>query len=407
VRNGNVPVRVGDQLPPEALPRLVFVPEPGYVGSAGLLAYVVTDARGGSAESAVEIDVMDAAEAANELAQASVWERLRGSGRPEDLELFERLYPNSRFGASIAQWRAELARANQPQPAPAPPRPQVATPTVPPARVASIAPTPPALPPAVEPPPDRLAFAPPEPAPAPSPEGTFRDCANCPVMVQIPGGSFLMGGGVKDPAAAPAHRVTVRPFALGQEPITVGDWKACQQGGGCGPLPRMAVSDDATPLHNVSWDDAQRYIAWLSTASGQAYRLPSEAEWEYAARAGTTTHYAWGDQLGIGTADCAECGGERDRKAPAPARNYPPNSFGLYGMAGGVAQWVQDCWAPNYVGAPTDGSARDTRLCQNRVLRGGSFRSSRDDITPASRNHYDAPVRYYTNGFRVARNASR
>jgi len=144
----------------------------------------------------------------------------------------------------------------------------------------------------------------------------------------------------------------------------------------------MAVTTDATPIHNVSWDDAQRYIAWLSSASGQTYRLPSEAEWEYAARAGTTTQYSWGDALGVRLADCGDCGGQRDGKAPAPAHNYPPNSFGLYGMGGGVAQWVQDCWAQNYSGAPTDGSARDARGCLNRVLRGGSFNRMRKKRFP-------------------------
>ena len=412
VRDGAQPIRAGDRLQPEALPRLVFVPEPGYVGSAGLLAYEVTDGRGGSAESAVEIDVMDAAEAANEMAEASLWERLRSTGRPEDLDLFNRLYPNSRFSASVAQRRAELARAAQ-----------AGTPAAPPPRVASIAPVPappapvppaPIPPPAAEPTPaprDRVVVLQPPRAPAaPVPPSDGSRSATARIARRWSWSrqaASSMGSGARDPAAAPAHRVTLRPFALSQEPITIGDWKACQAAGGCGPLPRMAVSDDAVPLHNVSWDDAQKYIAWLSSVSGHAYRLPSEAEWEYAARAGTTTRYAWGEQLGVALADCADCAGQRDTKAPTPARNYPPNALGLYGMSGGVAQWVQDCWFPNYAGAPSDGSAREARACQNRVLRGGSFKSSHDDITPFARNHYDAPVRYYTNGFRVARSEGR
>ena len=168
-------------------------------------------------------------------------------------------------------------------------------------------------------------------------------------------------------------------------------------------LPRLSIAEESTPLHNVSWDDAQQYIAWLSKMTGRGYRLPSEAEWEYAARAGTTTRYWWGDQLGIGLANCAECGGIQDGRGPMPVDAFQPNAFGLYGMLGGVAQWVQDCWVPTYQGAPNDGSARESRGCIRRVLRGGSFRSGREEILPVARNFYDAPVRYPANGFRVAR----
>ena len=231
----------------------------------------------------------------------------------------------------------------------------------------------------------------------------FRDCPTCPVMLNIPAGSFVMGADTKDPAAVPPHRVTLRAFALGQGPVTVADWKACQADQGCGPPPRMAVAEDATPLHNVSWDDAQQYIAWLSRVSGRPYRLPSEAEWEYAARAGTATRFSWGEQVGVALANCADCGGQQDTHAPQPALRFRPNPFGLYGMAGGVAQWVQDCWTPNYAGAPTNGAAREVRGCEQRVLRGGSFRATHDSIIPTARNFYDAAVRYFTNGFRVAR----
>lgn len=223
-------------------------------------------------------------------------------------------------------------------------------------------------------------------------------------MVRVPAGSFIMGQGSKDPAALPARRVTVRTFMLAQEPVTVGDWQACRAGSGCtGSMPRIATTDNAAPMHNLGWDDAQQYIAWLSRISGQAYRLPTEAEWEYAARAGTTTRYWWGEQPGVAQANCTDCGGTQDARVPAQVRSYQPNAFGLYGMSGGVAQWVQDCWAPNYTGAPVDGAAREIRACPQRVLRGGSFKSSREDIAVAARGHYDAPVRYFTNGFRVAR----
>jgi formylglycine-generating enzyme required for sulfatase activity len=166
----------------------------------------------------------------------------------------------------------------------------------------------------------------------------------------------------------------------------------------------MAAVEDRTPIHNVAWDDAQQYIAWITRKTGRAYRLPSEAEWEYAARAGTQTRYWWGDQIGVAQANCADCGGTQDPRVPLPVDAFPPNAFGLHGMAGGVAQWTADCWVANYHGAPADGTARDAHGCQKRVLRGGSFRSGRDDILPIARNFYDAPVRYQANGFRVARN---
>jgi formylglycine-generating enzyme required for sulfatase activity len=223
-------------------------------------------------------------------------------------------------------------------------------------------------------------------------------------MVRIPAGSLMMGQGTKDPSATPAHKVALKAFALGQYPVTVAEWNACRTDGGCGPPPRMAPeTKDDTPLHNASWDDAQSFITWLSHRAGHAYRLPTEAEWEYAARAGTSTRYWWGDQPGIALANCAACGGNQDPRAPLPADSFQPNPFGLYGMLGGVAQWVQDCWFPNYSNAPGDGSARQSPNCMKRVLRGGSFRAGLDDIMPTARGNYDAPVRYLANGFRVAR----
>ena len=162
----------------------------------------------------------------------------------------------------------------------------------------------------------------------------------------------MMGQGAKDPSALPAHKVVLRAFALSQYPVTVAEWNACRADGACGPPPRMAVALDGTPIHNVSWDDAQTFIAWLSRRAGHAYRLPTEAEWEYAARAGTASRYWWGEQPGTALANCAGCGGTQDPRAPLPVDTFQPNPFGLYGMLGGVAQWVQDCWLPNYSNAP-------------------------------------------------------
>ena len=160
-----------------------------------------------------------------------------------------------------------------------------------------------------------------------------------------------------------------------------------------------------TPIHNVSWDDAQTFIAWLSRRAGHAYRLPTEAEWEYAARAGTTSRYWWGEQLGTALGQLRRiAAARRIRERRCRWIRFQPNPFGLYGMLGGVAQWVQDCWFPNYSNAPVDGSARQSPSCMKRVLRGGSFRAGhRRYRCRRARGNYDAPVRYLANGFRVAR----
>ena len=148
--------------------------------------------------------------------------------------------------------------------------------------------------------------------------------------------------------------------------------------------PRMAVTRDDTPIHNVSWDDAQLFITWLSRPAGHAYRLPTEAEWEYAAARRHDQPLLVGRQSGRALANCAGCGGTQDPRAPLPVAMFQPNPFGLYGMSGGVAQWVQDCWSPNYGNAPTDGSARQSPNCMKHVLRGGSFRANLDDIMPTA-----------------------
>jgi formylglycine-generating enzyme required for sulfatase activity len=244
--------------------------------------------------------------------------------------------------------------------------------------------------------------APPAPPVVERPQ-PFQDCAICPALVRIPGGSFLMGEAKGDPSAAPQHTVTVRPFAIGQFPVTVGEWKACVAAGGCNFTPRMASPDDRTPVHNVSWDDAQQYIAWLSRSVGKTYRLPTEAEWEYAARSKTTTPYWWGDSIGSMLANCADCGGSQDAKTPLPVGSFRANAFGVHDVHGGVAQWVADCWFPSYQGAPGDGSARDQKICHKRVLRGGSFRDDHKAIMAAARGNYDASVRYIAHGFRLAR----
>jgi formylglycine-generating enzyme required for sulfatase activity len=429
VRFGVTTLHVGDQLQPEQLPALTYVPEPGFSGPAGSFQYLVDDGRGGRAEGLLDIDVMDPAEAAAQMAESALWDKLRASGRLEDVETFLRLYPNSYLAATARSRRDELAARATPVAAPPAPaqRPTASPPAAPAQTAASVAAPPPAPPPLPEQPkaPGKVAalepIVPPTAPPAQSQrdvamvvppvsvppvandDRTFQDCPACVTMVRIPAGTLMMGQGAKDPSAVPVHKVVLRAFALGEYPVTVGEWNACHADAVCGPLPRMAAVQDVTPIHNVSWDDAQLFVTWMSRRAGHAYRLPTEAEWEYAARAGTTSRYWWGDHPGVALANCAACGGTQDPRAPLPVNNFRPNPFGLYDMLGGVAQWVQDCWFSNYGSAPADGSAHQSPSCMKRVLRGGSFRGNLDEIMPTARNSYDAPVRYLENGFRVAR----
>ena len=234
--------------------------------------------------------------------------------------------------------------------------------------------------------------------------GDLKDCEDCPELVRIPAGSFVMGSKDGHWSESPAHRVTIaEPFALGKYEVTVGQWQACVDAGACQSMPAMQGVSASSPVHNVSWNEVQDYLKWLSEVSGESYRLPTEAEWEYAARAGTKTRYWWGEGIGVSNANCEDCGGDWDRKTPAQVGGFAANPFGLHDMNGGVMEWVADCWSQDYEGAPGDGSAQQSGDCGQRVLRGGSWRNDQTYATVSSRLSYDASVRYYTNGFRVAR----
>jgi formylglycine-generating enzyme required for sulfatase activity len=362
------------------------------------------------------------------VSEAALWNRVRSAGAAADIDAFMRLFPESRFTGDARSRRDELVAGGSPaveprppdanpRPLPAPAVPAVladARPEMPESSAGSSASSPSpvgtaAPPPPAAAPPAQVAIASPPALPPSGARGPkeddqlIRDCPHCPVLVRIPGGGFMMGAESGDASAAPRHRVTIRPFAIGKFPVTVAEWKACLEASGCRGMPRMAVTDDRTPLHDASWDDAQQFITWLSTSTKRKYRLPTEAEWEYAARANTSTRYWWGNEIGVALANCTDCGGSQDNRAPLPVGSFKPNPFGLFDTLGGVAQWVQDCWAPNYQGAPSDGSAREQKSCTKRVLRGGSFRNDRTMISTTARNNYDASVRYITNGFRVAR----
>jgi formylglycine-generating enzyme required for sulfatase activity len=218
-------------------------------------------------------------------------------------------------------------------------------------------------------------------------------------MVNLPGGTFNMGSN-DDPSEKPVHEVTIAAFALGRYPVTIGEWRQCVADKACSYEP---AGDDNLPVYNVSWSDAQQYVTWLSKTTKQQYRLPSEAEWEYAARAKTTTRYWWGDQPPTGKAACKGCGTDADANQPIKVGNFPPNLLGLNDMTGSVSQWVADCWVKDYHGAPHNGAARELPNCRQYVLRGGSWKNEARYLRSASRDYYDKNVRYLAHGFRVAR----
>lgn len=256
-----------------------------------------------------------------------------------------------------------------------------------------------ALPPPVPPPP-----RPPVPPPAPQtlkPGDTFRDCPDCGELVVVPPGSFDMGS--TSDFEGPVHRVTIaKPFAMGRREVTFTEWDSCVASGGCKALPDRGWGRGDRPALGVTWLQAKHFLSWLSKKTGQRYRLPSEAEWEYAARAGTTTEYWWGRDAGVARANCRDCNTGRPQQT-LPVGSFPPNPFGLYDTSGNVAEWVEDCWNDDYGGAPTDGSAWTAGQCRLRVIRGGSFDSQARYVRTAARFRYDMNLPFFANGFRVLR----
>jgi formylglycine-generating enzyme required for sulfatase activity len=260
------------------------------------------------------------------------------------------------------------------------------------------------------------------------PFASFRECVgNCPEMIMIPSGSFVMGstqaeqdrfdsvprgtdandfqnheeGGLNN--EGPQHKVVVaQSFAVSKFDVTFAEWDVCVSVGGCRQKNDARMGRGTKPAINISWENAQQYVAWLSAMTGRSYRLLTEAEWEYAARAGTTTTYYWGDEIGKGNANCMGCGSEENKKT-SPVGSLPANPFGLYDMAGNVWQWVEDCYSPNYDQTPTDGSAWTSQDCTYRVARGGSWNLGPEYVRSAVRFRYAETYQALNRGFRVAR----
>jgi formylglycine-generating enzyme required for sulfatase activity len=241
------------------------------------------------------------------------------------------------------------------------------------------------------------------------PLASFRECAkDCPEMIVIPAGHFTMGSPATEMGRfdneGPQHSVTIaKPFAVSKFDVSFDDWEACVSVSGCPQVTDSRFGRGTRPVINLTWHDAQRYVAWFSRMTGKPYRLLTEAEWEYAARAGTTTAYFWGDAIGRGNANCQGCGSEWDARLPSPVGSFEPNQFGLYDMAGNVWQWVQDCYHDDYRGAPTDGSAWISGDCTRRVVRGGSWINISRNLRVAGRNTITSDDRGFNIGFRVGR----
>ncbi len=248
----------------------------------------------------------------------------------------------------------------------------------------------------------------------PQPGETFSDLLSSgepgPEMVVVPAGEFLMGCfGTPPPLPGvechgreePVHRVEIlRSFAVSKYEVTFEDYdrfttaneRADDDGWGRGRRPAI----------NVSWLEAHAYAEWLSRETGETYRLLSEAEWEYAARAGSSTRLDWGNNK----ANCGNCGSRWDGKQTAPVGSFPANPWGLHDTLGNVGEWVQDCWNGNYVGAPSDGSARNEGDCEHRVVRGGDWLIGGPPGAPV-RSRWPASLRTQITGFRVARTLGR
>src|SRR3984957_12561319 len=238
------------------------------------------------------------------------------------------------------------------------------------------------------------------------PKDSFRECDRCPEMVVVPAGSFTMGSpeSERTPVAAafvtygivpgglttapplssegPQHKVTIaRPIAVGRFPVTFDQWDTCVDDGGCnGYRPSdQGWGRGSRPVINVNWDDAEAYVVWLSRKTGKRYRLLSEAEWEYIARAGTTTPYWWGSSFSTdqanynGTRTYADLPRLENRQTTLPVASFSPNPWGFYQVHGNSYDWVEDCFHDDYFGAPADGSVWTSENCKGHVVRGGAW----------------------------------
>lgn len=226
-----------------------------------------------------------------------------------------------------------------------------------------------------------------------------------PLMVQVPSGTFRMGGasGIISADEVPRHKVNIESIMVSVYEVTYAEYDLFAKSSNR-KLPDSSGWDRKThPVNNISWDDALRYTKWLSKQTGQIYRLLSESEWEYVARAGTTSPFWWGTSAGTSNAHCFDCKSDYNTSKPAKVGTYKPNPFGLYDTAGNLYEWVHDCYHRNYKEAPTDGSVWEGGDCEVRVVRGGAFRSPADSMRVENREKFPSKRGQYNVGFRLAR----
>ena len=284
----------------------------------------------------------------------ALWETVRDSKNPDEIRAYLDQFPKGLF-AGVA--KARLSATTQVASAPV-----VVSPVIRPEPAASVAGT------------------------------TFRDCPDCPEMVVIPAGSFEMGGNGSD--EQPVHRVTLRSFSIGKTEVTQGQWRALM---GSNPSSFSNCGDNC-PVENVSWEDTKQYVSRLSAKTGKTYRLPSEAEWEYACRAGGRHEYCGSD-----SADNVAWHYGNGGNATHTVAGKKANAWGLHDMSGNVWEWTEDCRNDNYSGAPTDGSVWTSGNCSLRVVRGGSWNVGPQLLRAALRNGFTTAIRGINLGFRVAR----
>lgn len=237
-------------------------------------------------------------------------------------------------------------------------------------------------------------------------------------MVTIPAGSFQMGSPKSEPQRAsgegPQRQVQIAAFEMGKHEVTFDEWDACVADGGCQHRPNdLGWGRGKRPVINVSFNDiTNEYLPWLNRKTGLQYRLPSEAEWEYAARAGTITRFNTGDCIttdqanfsGLSDLNLAKgCPTGKDRYKTLPVGSFPANAFGLYDMHGNVFEWTQDCWNSSHQGAPSDGTARSSGQCNRRVLRGGSWHDPGRYLRSANRFNVLRDLSFDHFGFRLSR----
>jgi formylglycine-generating enzyme required for sulfatase activity len=240
----------------------------------------------------------------------------------------------------------------------------------------------------------------------------FKDCGRCPKMVVIPAGEFTMGSPPSEQQAEAQHRVTIAyVFAVSKFEITFDQWDACVKDGGCGGYrpEDQGWGRGKRPVVNLSWVNCKEYVNWLSRRTGKPYRLLSEAEWEYAARAGTTTRFSFGDtlspiQANYDGSDDGSGPSEANRQKTLPVGSFPANPFGLHDMLGNAWEWVEDCWHDDYTAtAPSDGSAWLRDPCEGHVGRGGSWEDSQSELRSSARTGGFKDEASSTDGLRIAR----